>query len=370
MRAFLTSKAILAVIVFFAIEVVFFRTGAYNRIIKPASFAGMLLQRCQLAQAKHNTGAIALLGDSRLREGFSARIFDQLAAKTPVRALNLGLSGSNPRVWYYFLKNVDPNCASFKMIVIALPSYYDEDYAYGASDRQDDLRLLLPILSVRDAFDFTQSFQNRPSQVEVLTAMLLKMYGFRQDLKDLIANPLLRTQDCNFFDKHWQEIDYKYMGQKESLTGAHVVNNEIVGLPSFVTPHQRERLQLEVLAQSERDLNFHYPYLQLWLDKLSSRYAGSPTRLVFIRIPARPFYAPLKHQVHMDSIEAVSRLSNVIVDPENEFSFLEKPEYFFDDIHLNSLGRKIFSKCLSLKLIKYAQDNGPEVAEDHRSNSL
>lgn len=369
MKALFSSKAILAVSIFFAIEVLFFRTGAYLKLIKPASFAGMLVQRYQLANEMRGSGAIALLGDSRLREGFSAQTFDQLAAKTSLKALNLGLSGSDPRVWYYFLKSVDPQCNAFKMIVIALPSYTDEDYAYGQADKLDDLNLLVPVLGISDAFEFVQSFQDRSAQSDASLAMSLKMYGFKQDLKDLLANPWLRLNDCRYFNKHWQQIDYAYTGHPESLAGARVINNEIIGLPSFVTPYQRQRLQLTLLGLSEREPNWQYAYLKHWLDKLGSRYANSPSKLVFIRIPARPFDAPPKHQVHKDSITSIARLSNVIVEPENEFAFLEKPEYFFDDVHLNAVGRKIFTRRLSLKLIKYGSENISRVAQE-QDNSL
>jgi hypothetical protein len=148
-----------------------------------------------------------------------------------------------------------------------------------------------------------------------------------------------------------------------------VVNYQILGLPAFVSEYQKHRLEMTVLGLSEREPNWHDAYLKHWLDKLGSRYAGSPTKLVFIRIPARPFDAPLKHQVHRDSINSIARLGNVIVEPENEFAFLEKPEYFFDDVHLNSVGRKIFTKLLSLKLIKYGSENVSKVAQD-QPNSL
>jgi hypothetical protein len=368
MKAIITSKAVFAVAIFLAIEFLCFRTGTYLKIIKPASFAGMLVQRRQLANEKKGTGAIALLGDSRLREGFSAQIFDQLAANTSLKALNLGLSGSDPRVWYYFLKSIDPKCDAFKMIVIALPSYCDEDYAYGQSDKLDDLNLLLPVLGISDAWEFVQSFQDHSARSDASLAMLLKMHGFKQDVKDLLANPCLRLNECRFFKEHWQEMEYAYTGHPQSLAGAHVVNYEIFGLPTFVSKYQKHRLQLTLLGLSEREIKWQYAYLKHWLDKLGNRYSASPTKLVFIRIPARPFDAAVRHQVHRDSINSVSRLDNVIVEPENEFAFLEKPEYFFDDVHLNSAGRKIFSKLLSLKLIKYGSENVAKVAEEQRDS--
>jgi hypothetical protein len=327
------------------------------------------MHRIELAKSKKRSNTIALMGDSRLREGFSARIFDQLAGRNSPRALNLGLSGSDPRVWYYFLKDVDPNCDSFKMIVIGLPSYFDEDYT-GTCDKRDDLQLLLPILGLSDEIEFAQSFEDPCAQVDVLSALTLKMYGFRQDLKDLLTNPLQRFQDCKYFEEHWQEKDYRYTGNSESLAGAHIVNNQIVGFPASITPAHRMRLQMTMLGLSETKPKSQPSYLRDWLARLTARYATSSTKLVFVRIPAYPFAAPVKRLVHAEAMAKISQLPNVIINPADAFSSLEKPEYFCDDVHLNSTGRKIFSARLSSTLLKYAQSDSASVAAEDRAASL
>jgi hypothetical protein len=362
-KAFLSSKAVVALLTFLAIDLIVFRTGLYNVVVKPESFSGRLIRLCELANSYRGEQAIALIGDSRIREGFSAQVFDQLAKKNSLRALNLGLSGSSPRVWYYLLKAVDPNCDSFKVIVIALPSYWDEEYAYGTADRREDLQILLPILGLRDAFEYTQSVYNRAVQTDAILALCLKMYGFRYDLKDLIANPWLRAQECKDSNQYWRQTDYEYSGRSETLSGARVVNNRVVGLPDFLKAWQKERLQLNIVGMLERDPNIQYPYLQHWIEKLTDRYANSSTKLVFIHIPSNPLSVPLNHRVHAMAIEAASRRANVIVDPVDSFVYLEKPEFFFDDVHLNKVGRKIFSERASLALLKYAEEGSPRVAE-------
>jgi hypothetical protein len=368
--AFINSKSVIAILLFIALEFLVFQSGFYNAFVKPDSFAGMLMQRFDLAKSGRGNNTIALLGDSRLREGFSAQIFDQFAANNSLHALNLGLSGSDPRVWYYLLKCADTHCDAFKMIVIALPSYWDEDYSTQTADKRDDLQILLPILGFSDAIEFTQSVSDPCLQKDYLAALLWKMYGFRQDLKDLLAHPKERFQECKFFSGAWQETDYQYQGHVGSLAGARIVNNQIVGLPDSLSDKQRQRLQLTLLGLLEREPNGRCPYLRYWLGKLVTRYAKSPTKLVFVRIPSYPFAAqPVAHR-HTEAVQAIARLPNVIVHPSNAFVFLEKPEYFFDDVHLNNIGRKIFSCQLSPVLLQYATSNAATVAQEHSHSTL
>src|SRR5476651_1448228 len=90
------SKFLWAVIFLLALDVLIFRTSFYGRFIRPDSAAGTLLMRCRLAEKMKASKdqLVAVLGDSRMREGFSAKIFDELASPKPLKALNLTVSGS------------------------------------------------------------------------------------------------------------------------------------------------------------------------------------------------------------------------------------------------------------------------------------
>lgn len=363
MNAIATSSAVIAILIFLAIELIVFRSGFYSNIVHPASFAGMLMQRYHLAKGKNGNSGIALIGDSRLREGFSAQVFNHLSGPNSLYALNLALSGSFPRVWYYFLKQVDPHRQAFKYIVIALPSYWDEDYNIDTCDRQEDLQLLLPILSFADSFEFAHSYHDHTLGEKALFSVCLKMHGFRHDLKDFLSNPKQRFENAKYFDDHWLAFDYDYQGKSESLAGARMLDGGIINLPTFLTSSQKHRLNILVKGLSEKEINNPFPYLHYWLDKLSTRYVGSSTKIIFVPIPSFAFARQPLYPVHTDALKAAARFPNVMIMPVDTFDFLHKPEYFADDVHLNAVGRKLYSSRLATELFKYAHGDIPTVAQ-------
>lgn len=189
MQKALASKGLWALIILLCLDAAIFRCGFYLRYLKPLSYAGMMRQMCNSVSSsvKHRqTDLVGLVGDSRLREGFSAHAFDLLSGPDSPRALNMAVSGSTLRVWYYLLKHVDPDCRTFKVLVLALPSYSDEDYWESQSNELADLQVL-PILKATDIPEFAASFEDATARGEVLLSTLLNMYGYRRDLRDFMA---------------------------------------------------------------------------------------------------------------------------------------------------------------------------------------
>jgi hypothetical protein len=103
---------------------------------------------------------VAVVGESRAQDGFSPQVFDSISGPKGCKALNFGVPASAPRIWYYLLKRVDPNCHAFREIVIALPSYRDVDEIEDFVDRTYDLHYLMPYLCFSDAVELISSYQD------------------------------------------------------------------------------------------------------------------------------------------------------------------------------------------------------------------
>lgn len=354
-KKILPSKAIVALVLLILIECVIFRTSLYREWLKPNSFAGMLMLRCRLATTEklHASKIVAVVGDSRVREGFSPKDFDLLASSSGLKALNLGVSGSTPRVWHYLLKYLDPHCNAFSSIVIALPSYADEDYGLAMSTNKQDNRLLLPILTLVDIAEFVQSFPNQSDRQDIFLSSILKFYGYRHDIQDFLSHPLKRLDECKFFREKWPESEYAYTGRDSSLAGIGIRRNEIFGLPERMNSTERDRLHIYIFPPPRQAARLPDEYFAKWLGLLVSRYKNSNTKIIFIRMPTLPLPVQTNNPSTILTMNLLSKEHHVIVDPADSFRSLEKPQFFYDDVHLNMVARHIFSKELTRKVVYY-----------------
>ena len=95
-------------------------------------------------------------------------------------------------------------------------------------------------------------------------------------------------------------------------------------------------------------------YRLRWLGELVSRYAESPTRLVLFRVPRGPFPAVFKRAGSPEAVRRLAASGRVHVLDEHLFEDLERPELFFDILHLNAEGRRLFTERLAKELAPLA----------------
>jgi len=92
----------------------------------------------------------------------------------------------------------------------------------------------------------------------------------------------------------------------------------------------------------------HSGYMKYWLGKIYEHYRGSPTRLIFLRLPRGGFVRPDQPRYNArSSVRDLSAQPNVTLVDEHFFDSLEKPELFADDLHLNGAGMVPFSLMLT-----------------------
>jgi len=102
------------------VDALLFRSGAYYDWIKPTSTAGSVVGATKLIAryfepARRN---VLVLGNSQIAEGFWASEADAATAGTGLHFLNGAIAGTDPRVWYYLLRRVDPHADRFAAIAL------------------------------------------------------------------------------------------------------------------------------------------------------------------------------------------------------------------------------------------------------------
>ncbi len=106
------SWTFISLIAFLVAEGAIFRLGWYNKYLEPESSAGMV--ESYLFWLKHTLPTavpeVMVLGDSRIAEGFSSRDADRVAGNK-IHFWNFGMGGTSPRIWYYVLRDADPDSA-------------------------------------------------------------------------------------------------------------------------------------------------------------------------------------------------------------------------------------------------------------------
>jgi len=324
------------VLLFLTLDAAIFRSGFYSGYLEPNSTTGQVeyhliwLRRAPRA----NVPEVVVVGDSRIAEGFSARTAEA-AVQGKLHFTNDGMTGSSPRVWYYFLRDADPKRDRFSRIVLALDHYADEDAEENLSDRPSDLNYLAVRLKPWDCYEFAHSFPGTVLRPDVLS--------FLSNIPDRVA----RAND-------WREKGAGYVdgygGKDEELTGLTVDEEKReIHFPPNLKDWQINAVRSTVLPGTAAQTGSLTRYRKLWLGRILDLYKGTGTTIVFLQIPRAPWPIP-DSKVPARFLDSVAGQKGVEVLPEGTFKNLETPELFADGLHLNHKGRPIFSTMLAERL--------------------
>jgi hypothetical protein len=343
------SRFLVALLMVFALDVVFLHAGLYNRLIEPDSSVGIFRFRRNLAlsKVKGSQRLVALVGDSRIQDAFSARIFDQIAGPTPYRALNLGVPASSLRVWYYLLKEVDPHRNAFDLIVIPLASYSDADEWEDYTNRVYDLRFLTLFSTPSELLSLSESFTDLNAKFTVAIATVFKSNALKSDIRDFLSHPLARLACVSRFEKTGEEDFYRYEGRHTSLLGMEMSGGTWVKGGSSIDDSALRRLNSRVSTAPPPQTGMRQRYNSLWLNRLVDAYTDSQTKILLIKMPTDPVARAYPPPRNYSSLNSIATKKNVFILPEDYFSNLNTPQYFGDDVHLNSQGMAKFSERLS-----------------------
>ncbi len=352
----------MAVGLFLIVEAAIFRSGYYDQYLEPNSSTGIF--EATLRDEHNRIPAadkdVLVLGDSRIAEGFSSKIATQAGEALGYSYGNAATAGTTPRCWYYLLRDLDPTRRRYQAIVLPIEDFYDEDNLEDIADRALDLRYVISRIRYSDIAEFTASFHSTEVRMEVLRGTLLKGLVYKPDVQNLIEHRESRLKEAKLFrDHHAGWID-SYGGNNGNLRGLAVDWDKMrfSATPPQSTAAAIARLEQNLLHETTAQTGQAAAFRRKWFGMILELYWGTSVKFVFVRVPRGPLIRPERlTQKQSSVVRELSARRDVLVLNENTFVDLEKPEYFFDALHLNSAGRPIFSERLGRVIAETLERN-------------
>jgi hypothetical protein len=325
-----------------------FRSGWYDRYLEPDSSAGTpALRLFWLAHMPPlKVPDVMVVGDSRIAEGFSVRTASA-AIGGKFHFENFGMGGSNPRIWYYVLRDADPQRNRFAAIAIMVTPYSDEDGTFDDQNTIGDLNYSIAELRAGDCLDFARSFDVPDLQRRAFIGCLFKGATLRRDVQAFLANVRARLRKSRDWRDHGLGYEENYGGKAEDLSGLSADwTQRTIHYPPGVDANQISTVRDFVMPEHQPQTGALTRYRKLWLGRILDLYKNSGTRIIFFELPRAPLPIP-QAAIPPRFIDSVRGVRNVTVLPPATFRDLERPDIFADGLHLNHLGRPIFSTHLA-----------------------
>jgi hypothetical protein len=287
-----------------------------------------------------------VLGDSRIAEGFSAKLANELGSAAGLKFVSLAEPAASANTWYYMVREVDPTARRYAAIIVPYGIGYDPNSA-------DQLRISMtaPLLRYADSFHFASGFQRWSGRVRAFVASILRGSAYQDDVVDFLAHPIARITNVRQANQRHSGSEYK--GREYDLVGTSydATTGQVTYAPKL-TEAQRSAFRKSLIRPSESDTEYSLKLQRDWIPRIMNRYAGSPTAIVLTPVPRGPFLQLAGFSTLHESVLPTSVIEKTNFSlPGHTFDFLEKPEYYFDAFHLNAKGRQKFTENLVSELI-------------------
>ena len=336
---------------FSACEILLFHTGFYARYLDPDLSGPGYIERIFSAERNRpSTGKqeILVAGNSRIGEGFSAKIANQLHPEQNRWFVNFGVSATGVRVWYYLIRDVDPHRDRYAAIAIPIDDYTDPDDYEDVADRASEAPLLANRLKLTDIIPYTLSFTTWRSRRQVLRDELLLGATYQRDFQLFLEDPILRLKKVADVRAYDAQARYDYGGMNRTLAGMSVDwEHQRITFPPGM-PEQKKQDYTSMFFSRPPQLGRIRAFEVRWLGALVDLYRGSKTRIILFQAPRSPVPRP-QSLAHLDwtIVDDLRKRPWVSVIDAKTFEDLERPELFADHVHLNATGRRIFSPRLA-----------------------
>jgi hypothetical protein len=333
----------------FALDSLVFRSGFYTRILEPESSTGtfeLILRREQQAQPWYGNNLIVTLGDSRF--AYYPRAANEQTATTGLAFRQAGVAGTDVRAWYYMLRDLDPTRRRYRAVVLGVDDYDDEDGAYDIGDDLATLHYVAARLRFSDVIPFSLSFDDRHARWEAFRGSLLKGIVFQRDILAFLSHPRKRLADVERNDGGYEEWTYGYHSPDTNVVGLKIDWTNFTAVIPPGNPELRDHITRFILYRPKPQTGKRAAFRRQWFGQLLDRYRGTPTRVIFVRLPRGPIPRPenLVHKLS-SSIREFAARPGVLLADEHAFDCLETPELFKDGFHLNNMGCERFSVLLA-----------------------
>ena len=334
-----------------------FRSGFYTRWLEPRSTAGATRDALRFTDKTYLAGRrnVLVLGDSRIGEGFSQTLADAGVAGSDLHFINAAISGTDPRVWYYLLRALDPTAERFAAIVLMVP-YDPADQTWPIADYASDIAYAAPLLRLGDLATFPDSFDSADRIAQARRAILFPAQPLRSDIAALIDSPRSRLKHVRDFRKNYVGYQLHYAGRAEALPDL-ALDPQTLQPSTFdrVDPAKRDSIRNYFSAFDDKAppavLESNERYYRMWLTRIAEPYRARAAQVVIFQIPRGPWHgarAPTPQAKGAIADLAQSGLLTLL--PGDSFVALEEPRYFFDTMHMNGAGRARFSPLLAQRV--------------------
>ena len=357
---------LLALVGMFGLDALLFRTHLYMSILEPDSSAGLLeliLWREKRAQRTAGDNLVVTPGNSRM--GYMPKGVDLRPRQTGYAVRTAVVPGSDPRSWYYLLRDLDPTARRYRAIVFGIDDYDDED---RLSNLDDDIRALhysIARLRLGDTIDFARSFHSRELQWEAFRGAVLKGIALQGDIQAFLAHPLKRIAYVRLCHQGWPDWTYDYVESSRNMVGLQVDWSTLTATyPPGMTEEQKGTVRSFLLHEPDPQTGRLAHYLRTWLGRTADRYRTSRTKIIFFRLPGGPIPRPeYLVKKRSSSIRELASRPNVILANEHLFDCLAHPEFFKDAMHMNRDGVEKFSAMLADEVARILGPPGAPAAK-------
>jgi hypothetical protein len=326
-----------------------FHTKLYVSILAPDSYAGRLavLTRTEKERPPSGLKEVLVLGDSRMAEGFSAPMADEIGSSAGFKFVSLAEPAASVNTWYYMLREVDPTTRRYWAIVVPYGIGYEPSTA-------DPLRISMtaPLLRYADCFNFASGFQRWSGRFRAFTTCILRGSAYQSDVADFLEHPIERIRSLH---EEPQRLHSRtvYQGRDYDLVGTSydAKTGQVLFAPKL-TETQRQAVRKSLIQPSESDMEYSLKLQRAWIPRILNRYSNSSTAIVLTPVPRGPFVELPGFSKPSRSVLPGGKTRKTTYSlPGQAFDFLEKPEYYFDAFHLNAKGRQRFTEALVAALV-------------------
>ncbi|MGA2736526.1 MAG: hypothetical protein ABSG65_03645 [Bryobacteraceae bacterium] len=341
---------LIACLLLFGLDALLFRTRLYTSILEPDSSAGLLelvLWRERAAQNKAGDNLVVTLGNSRM--SYFPKGVDQRPSQTGYAVRTASVAGSDPRAWYYLLRDLDPTARRYRAIVIGVDDYDDEDRAFNPDDDIRALHYCIARLRLSDTIEFARSFYSPAVRWEAFRGALLKGIALQSDIQAFLAHPKKRLYNVRLCHQGWPDWTYNYVESSSNMAGLQIDWSTLTATyPPGMPEPQKASVRSWLIHEPNPQTGRLGRFFRAWLGRTADRYRESHTKIVFVRLPRGPLPRPDNLvKKRSSSIRELAARPNVILLNEHLFDTLERPEFFKDAMHLNRYGSERFSAMLA-----------------------
>src|SRR5882757_6261641 len=338
----------LGIAAFLCVDGALFHTGLYVSLLAPSSYAGRVARITQAERERAPSGLkeVLVLGDSRIAEGFSTTLANELGSPAGLKFVSLAEPAASANTWYYMVREVDPTTRRYAAIVVPYGIGYEPNSA-------DPLRISMtaPLLRYVDCFHFASGFRRWPGRFRAFIACILRGSAYQSDVVDFLEHPLARLKNIRQADRMHSGREYK--GRDYDLVGTSydAATGQVTFAPKL-TEAQRLAFRKSLIQPSQSDTEYSLKLQRDWIPRIMDRYSHSPTAIVLTPLPRGPFLELGGLSRGYESVLPSSVIERTSFSlPEHTFEFLEQPEYYFDAFHLNAKGRQKFTDTLVSELL-------------------